>query len=58
MIEEKAVFPNLSSGVIVTPSTYVKEQVNRSSPPALTKSPPLSVVTLVKSEEIQMTVQY
>ena len=43
-------FPNERTGVIVTPVTKVKEQVNCSSLPAIVVSLPLVVVIVVVSE--------
>ena len=52
MTEETGVFPNERTGVIVTPVTKVKEQVNCSSLPAMVVSLPLVVVIVVVSEII------
>ena len=57
MTEDTGVFPKESTGVIVTPVTKVKEQVNCSSPPAIVVSLPLVVVKVVVSRMIEFSSQ-
>ena len=57
MTEETGVLPNESRGVIVTPVTKVKEQVNCSSLPAIVVSLPLVVVKVVVSRMIEFSSQ-
>ena len=44
-------FPNDSTGVMVTPATYEKVQVNRSLLPLVTEVLPLNVDRVTASEE-------